>query len=211
MIINFCGHSYFKIESKGTVIAVDPYSKEVGLKPARFKADIALISHDHSDHNNEKALMGDYFLLKGPGEIEKFGIFIEGIPSFHDGRSGHDRGPNTIFIINVENIKIAHLGDLGEKKLREETVEKLSDIDILMIPVGGSVTISADEAISIINQIEPKIVIPMHYKLPGLKIKLDPVDDFIKAFGKKPEIMDKLVIKKNDLPQDTKLIILNKQ
>lgn len=208
MIINYFGQSYFKLESKGAVIAIDPYSEEIGLKPPRFKADIVLVTHDHPDHNNLKAILGDYFLIKGPSEVEKLGIFIEGLMSFHDGRGGRDRGLNTIFVIESENLRIAHLGDLGEKMLKEETLEKLSDIDILMIPVGGNFTIDAEAAVSVINQIEPKIVIPMHYALPGLKIKLDSLDKFLKVFGRKGEEMEKLVVRKNDIPAETKLVIL---
>jgi len=211
MIINWYGQSYFKIESRGSVLAIDPYQEEIGLKPPRFKADIVLVSHNHNDHNNTKVIMGDFLLLNGPGEIEKQNIFVEGLISYHDAKGGAYRGFNTIFIIQAEDLRIVHLGDLGEKKLREETLEKIDEVDILMIPVGGEFTILTDDAISIINQIEPKIVIPMHYKLPGLKVKLHPLDEFIKAFGKKPEIMDKLVIKKNDLPNNLKLIVLNKQ
>ena len=211
MIINYFGQSYFKLESRGIVIAIDPYSEEIGLKPPRFKADIVLISHDHPDHNNLKAILGDYFLVKGPAEVEKSGIFIEGLMSFHDSRGGRDRGLNTVFVLEAENLRIAHLGDLGEKILKEEILEKLSDIDILMIPVGGNFTIDAEAAVSVINQIEPKIVIPMHYALPGLKIKLDSLDKFLKVFGRRGEEMDKLTVRPSDLPAETKLIILKSQ
>ncbi len=209
MIIQWLGQSYFKIETKGKIIAIDPYSENIlGIKPPRFKADILLITHQHEDHNNKSAILGEPFVLEGPGEIEKEGIFIEGLPSFHDNRSGRDRGFNTIYTIDSEDLTICHLGDLGEKMLKEEALEKLSEIDILLIPVGGIYTIDAEEAISIINQIEPKIVIPMHYRFDNIKLKLEPLDKFLKAFGKKPEEVDKLVIRKNQLPQETKLFIL---
>ncbi|NMB92068.1 MAG: MBL fold metallo-hydrolase [Parcubacteria group bacterium] len=209
MIIQWLGHSYFKIETKGKIIALDPFSeKMLGIKPSRFKADILLITHEHEDHNNKSAILGEPFVLEGPGEIEKEEIIIDGLPSYHDNRSGHDRGFNTIYKIQSEDLTVCHLGDLGEKMLKEETLEKLSDIDILLIPVGGIYTIDAEEAVGIINQIEPKIVIPMHYRLNNIKLKLDPLDKFLKAFGKKAEKLDKLVIRKTQLPQETKLIIL---
>lgn len=209
MIIQYFGHSYFKIETKNKIIALDPYSEEaLGLKPPRFKANILLISHDHKDHNNKAAILGEPFVVEGPGEIEKDGIFIEGIISYHDNRLGQERGYNTIYKIKTEDLTLCHLGDLGEKTLKDNTLERLSDIDILFIPVGGTYTINAEEAISIINQIEPKIVIPMHYQLPGAKIKLDPLEKFLKAFEKKAEELDKLVIRATQLPEETKLIIL---
>lgn len=210
MIIQWLGQSFFKVETKNQIIALDPFSEDAaGLKPSRFKADLLLISHPHSDHNNKSAILGEPFVLEGPGEIEKEGIFIEGILSYHDNRSGRDRGLNTIYKIKTEDLTLCHLGDLGEKILKEETLEKLSDIDILLIPIGGNYTIDAEEAIAIINQIEPKIIIPMHYQLKGSKIKLETLEKFLKAFGKKPEELDKLVIRKTQLPQETKLIVLS--
>jgi len=212
MIITWLGHSYFKIESRGKIIAIDPYSESsTGFKPPRFKADILLISHQHEEHNNKKAILGEPFILEGPGEIEIGGIFIEGLLSFHDKKRGKARGLNTIYLINSEDINIAFLGDLGESHLKDETLEKINNPDILLIPVGGRYTIDAEEAVFLINQIEPKIVIPMHYSLQGLKIKLDPVEKFVKALGKKPEILDKLTIRKNQLPENTNLIILRPQ
>ncbi len=210
MIIQWFGQSYFKIETKNKIIAIDPFSESaLGIKPARFKADILLISHSHEDHNNKTAILGEPFVLEGPGEIEKEGIFIEGILSYHDNRLGRNQGYNTVYKIEVEDLTLCHLGDLGEKILKEETLEKLSEIDVLFIPVGGNYTIDAEEAVAIINQIEPKIVIPMHYQLKNSKIKLDALEKFLKAFGKKPEELDKLVIRKTQLSQETKLIVLS--
>jgi L-ascorbate metabolism protein UlaG (beta-lactamase superfamily) len=103
------------------------------------------------------------------------------------------------------------LGNLEKKSLKEETLEKIANVDILLIPIGGNGTLNYEEAISLINQIEPKIIIPMNYALPGLKVKLDPLDKFLKDISKTPEILDKLVVRKNSLPVETKLIILNKQ
>ncbi|MGC8651163.1 MAG: MBL fold metallo-hydrolase [Minisyncoccia bacterium] len=213
MIIQWFGQSYFKIETKNKVIALDPYSeKALGIKPPRFKADLLLITHDHEDHNNKAAILGEPFIIEGPGEVEKEGIFIEGLMSYHDNHLGKEKGVNTIYKITSEDLTLCHLGDLGEKTLKDETLEKLSEIDILLIPTGGTYTINSEEAITIINQIEPKIIIPMHYQLPNSKInskiKLDPLDKFLKTFGKKPETMDKLVIRRAQLPQETKLVVL---
>ncbi|MFA5360495.1 MAG: MBL fold metallo-hydrolase [Candidatus Paceibacterota bacterium] len=212
MIIQWFGHSFFRLETKGRIITIDPYSEEAtGLKPPRFKADILLISHQHEDHNNKSIIMGNPFVLEGPGEVEIGGIFIEGLLSFHDKKRGEARGKNTIFILESEDMVVCHLGDLGEPQLKEEALEKVAAADILLIPVGGNYTIDYEEAVSFINQIEPKIIIPMHYALPHLKIKLDPLEKFIKSIGKKPEVMDKLIVRKNNLPEETKMIVLNKQ
>ena len=202
MIIQWFGYSYFRIDSKNKIIAIDPYS-EVSTKstPPKFKSDILLIPSQQEDHDNKKVVMKNPLILEGAGEIETGGVFIQGIA----------QKPNTIYLIKSENMVICDLGNLEKKSLKEETLEKIANVDILLIPIGGNGTLNYEEAISLINQIEPKIIIPMNYALPGLKIKLDPLDKFLKDISKTPEILDKLVIRKNSLPVETKLIILNKQ
>ena len=202
MIIQWFGHSYFRIDSKNKIIAIDPYSKlTTGLKPPRFKCDILLITQQQENHNNKSVIMGNPLALEGSGEIETKGIFIEGIT----------QKSNTIYLIKSEGVTLCHLGNLEKKNLKEELLEKVANVDILLVPIGGHDTINYEEAISLINQIEPKIIIPMHYALPNLKIKLDSLDKFLKAISKKPEVLDKLAIRKNNLPGETKLITLNKQ
>ena len=186
--IIWAGQSCFQISVSNSKdsqanIVIDPFS-EIGLKNPNFSADILLVSHNHSDHNNVKSVSGDPFLIEGPGEYEVRGVFIKGIPSFHDDVLGKERGLNTIYAIESENIKLCHLGDFGQKQLTDEQLEKIGPVDVLMIPVGGNFTISSSEAQKIIGQIEPKIVIPMHYGLPKLNIKLDDVDKFLKIMGK---------------------------
>jgi len=210
MEIIWHGHSFFQILTKRVKIAIDPFDPKIGLKLKKVKADILLISHSHYDHNFKKAILGDYFLIEGPGEYEVKGIFIEGIDSFHDDKGGKERGKNTIYKLEIEGFKICHFGDFGQKELTEEQKEKLEDLDILMLPVGGIYTISAKEAVKIVRELEPKIVIPMHYFLPKLKIKLDKVDKFLNLMGiKKIKPIEKLKLKKGErLSQETKVLIL---
>lgn len=210
MVITWYGQSCFKIQSGETVLFTDPFCKEIGLTPPRGQANIVTISHQHRDHNNYDALTGEPLVIKGPGEYETKGISIKGILSFHDNKEGKERGTNTIYVIEVEGMKICHLGDLGEEKLNDEQVEEINGVDILMIPVGGTFTINGEDAVEVINQIEPRIVIPMHYKIPGLAIKMDGVDVFLKEMGiSKKEAVDKLTMKKKDLPQEeTEVIIM---
>jgi len=209
MLIKWLGYSYFRIDTQGKTIAIDPYTFSLtGIRPPRCQADILLLSHP-LETQSEKIILGDPFLLVGPGEIERGGIFIEGIVS----SSNYQEDPsllNTIYLIESEDIVIAHLGHLKKKKLRESVLEKVSRADILLLPIGGHGALNAEEAMSISNQIEPKIIIPMNYSLPGSKIKLDSLDKFIKMFEKKPERLSKLSIKKNKLPSETELIILEK-
>ncbi len=189
----------------------DPFDKSIGLTPPRGQAHVVTISHHHYDHDSLDSLAGSNpFMVDGPGEYETKGICILGLVSYHDSKEGKERGANTIFIIEMEGIRICHLGDLGQKELSSQQLDQIDNVDILMIPVGGTYTIDAEEAVHIINQIEPKIVIPMHYKTPGLNIKLDGVDLFLKEMGTKKEAVDKLTIKKKDLPQgeETEIVVM---
>lgn len=211
MVITWYGQSCFKIQSGETVLFTDPFCKEIGLTPPRGAANIVTVSHQHRDHNNYDALTGDPLIINGPGEFETKGISIKGIFSFHDNKEGKERGTNTIYVIEVEGIKICHLGDLGEEKLNDEQVEEINGVDILMIPVGGAFTINGEDAVEIINQIEPRLVIPMHYKIPGLAVKMDGVDVFLKEMGiSKKEAVDKLTMKKKDLPQEGMEVVVMK-
>jgi L-ascorbate metabolism protein UlaG (beta-lactamase superfamily) len=218
MNIFWHGQSCFEIitspsKNSQIKIVIDPFSEEIGLKVPKLEADILLITHNHPDHNNIKAVFStknSLFLISGPGEYEIKNVFVQGIPSWHDNSQGRERGENTIYTIEAEDLRLCHLGDLGQKELTEEQLEKIAEIDILMIPVGGVFTISAKETLKIMSQIEPKIVIPMHYALPKLKIKLDGLDKFLKSLRIKsirPE--NKLSIRKKDLsPEEAKIIVL---
>lgn len=213
MQIQWLGQSCFKIQSKNNgqeiTIVTDPYSDGIGLKSLKLQGDIVTISHNHDDHNNLDAVKGEPFVIHTPGEYETKGVFVYGFRAYHDNKEGAERGAITIFKINTEDISIAHLSDLGHA-LSDELLDKLGNIDILLLPVGGDITIDAKKASELVSAIEPRIVIPMHYSIPGLKFKLDPVENFLKESGLPSETMDKLKISKKDLPQDeTKVIILN--
>jgi len=215
MNINWYGQSCFQIfSSQGknnhVSIVVDPFDESTGLKPPKLQADIVLVTHDHSDHNNVKAVSGLPFIIKGPGEYDIKGVFIQGISGYHDNAQGAQRGSITIYTIETEEVRLCHLSDLGQKELTPIQLDKIGDIDILMIPVGGIYTIDAAEAVKIMAQIEPRIIIPMHYKIPKLKIKLDNIDKFLKNLGiKKPESLLKLSIKKKDIStEEAKIVVL---
>ena len=189
---------------------IDPFSPDIGLKPPKIKDDIVLVTHEHYDHNNIEGAGPEAFIIKNPGEYEKNGIAVLGIHSYHDKTEGKERGPNTIYVIKAEDMTVCHLGDLGQEKLDEKQVEEIGDVDILMIPVGGSYTINYKEALEVISQIEPKIVIPMHYKVKDLNIEIESADKFVKELGLTPEKVDKFKIVKKNLPdEEEKLVMFN--
>jgi L-ascorbate metabolism protein UlaG (beta-lactamase superfamily) len=213
MIITWQGHSCFKIQDKigpdGVTVVTDPFNKETGLKVPNFEADIVTVSHDHKDHNNVDALRGTPFVISCAGEYDFKGVLIEGIDSFHDEKNGEERGGNIMYRIEIDDISVAHLGDLGDV-LDNSQLEKLVGTDVLLIPVGGKYTLDAKKAVEVISQIEPRIVIPMHYKTKDIKYDLDSIDKFIKEIGLTPTYEEKLKISKKDLPQeDMELVILN--
>ncbi|MEK7659319.1 MAG: MBL fold metallo-hydrolase, partial [Patescibacteria group bacterium] len=210
MTITWYGHSCFRLESKNLSVLIDPFSAEIGFKPPKIKDDIVLVSHQHNDHNNIEGMPDESFLVKGPGEYEVKGIFIKGIPSFHDKSQGQERGLNTIYSVKMEDMAIAHLGDFGQDKLTEEQIEKIGEIDILMIPIGGTYTINYKEAVEVIHEIEPKIVIPMHYKIPNLKLDIDGPEKFLKEMSLTPEKVEKSYkIQKKNLPaEEMKLVLM---
>ena len=209
MTITYYGQSCFKILSNNLVIITDPFDKSLGLTPPRLNADIVTISHEHFDHNNAAGLGGSPFVIKGPGEYEIKGISVYGIQSFHDEVQGQKRGLNTIYLIETEGIKLCHLGDLGQDKLSEEQIEEIDDPDILFVPVGGTYTLDGKAAAGVVNQIEPRMVVPMHYQLVGQKNDLAAVDKFLKEMGAaKKEPVEKITFKKKNLPQETEVVVL---
>ena len=213
MYITWLGQSCFKLQDKigpdGATLITDPFGGDLGLKVPHYEADIGTGSHGHHDHNNTDAIRGKPFIINTAGEYEIKGVFIEGVESAHDEKNGAERGENIIYRIEMEDISITHLGDLGHV-LDTKQLEKLEGTDILIIPVGGKYTINAAKAVEVISQIEPRIVIPMHYKVPGLKVDIDGVEKFIKELGIKPRNEEKLKISKKDLPvEDMELVVLS--
>ena len=208
MTIKWFGHSCFRIESKELSLVIDPFSKEIGLRPPRLARDsIILKTHEHYDHNNTEGASLEAFIIEGPGEYEKAGVQVEGINSFHDDQEGKLRGMNTIYVIGIEDMRICHLGDFGQTELTHEQAESIGNIDVLFIPVGGKYTIDAKAAVKVIKQIDPKIIIPMHYKIPGLKLDIDDNKKFIKEISIKPEEVESLKINAKTLPvEETRLI-----
>lgn len=211
--IYFLGQACFRIKGKKTTIVVDPYDSDfIGLSSLKLEADIVCVTHEHKDHSAVENVKGvdesGAFVISGPGEYEIRGVNIVGISSFHDDKEGTERGRNVIYQMTVDGVNIVHVGDLGQKKLTQAQVEEIS-CDVLLLPVGGVYTIDGKEAVEIISQLEPKVVIPMHYKLPKLKVDLKDVSEFLTAVGKeKIEPLPKYSISEDKIPQETEVVVL---
>lgn len=213
MDIYWYGQALFKLKGKTATVVVDPFDPEfVGLKlPKDLEADVVLVTHQHQDHNNASAIPGDPLVFSGPGEYEVKGVVITGVSSYHDNEGGRVRGLNTIYQLSIDGLNITHLGDLGQYKLTEEQINQIGQVDILLIPVGGVYTINSKQAVEIVAQLEPRIIIPMHYLIPGLKFPLEEVDKFQKEMGAEEAAPQaKLSITKEKLPEEPLVVVLNK-
>jgi L-ascorbate metabolism protein UlaG (beta-lactamase superfamily) len=213
MDIYWYGQACFKIKGKTSSVITDPYNPEfVGLKlPKDTEADLVSVSHDHGDHNNSEAVTGGPILLQGPGEYEVKSVAVVGIQSYHDAQKGAERGKNTIYNFQMDGLNIVHLGDFGQEALSQEQIGEIGQTDILFIPVGGVYTIDSKTATEIVAQLEPRIIIPMHYKIDGLKFELEPVDNFLKAMGtESPDPIMKFTITKDKLPDEPKVVVMLK-
>ena len=181
--ITWYGHSCFRMMSRGEpAVVTDPYEDAIGYTLPSLRADIVTVSHEHSDHCNHKAVRGRPHVICGPGEYEIGGVFVTGISTYHDRSQGGERGKNTIYLLEFSDLKVLHLGDLGHVPTQAQ-VGDLGNVDVLFVPVGGGPTINGAQAAEVVSLIEPKVVIPMHYKTDLLKFDLDPADKFLKAMG----------------------------
>lgn len=217
MDLYWYGQAMFRLKGKTQTVIIDPFDPDfVGLKlPKEMEADIVLSSHDHKDHNHTRSVVnlkgGQPQVFTNPGEYEVGGVVITAISSFHDDTQGSQRGLNTIFHLLFDNLNIVHLGDLGQYKLSEDQTAQIGETDILLIPVGSVYTINGKVAAGIVAQLEPKIIIPMHYFWEGLKFQLEPVDNFLKEMGVEGVIpQPKLFITKEKLPEEPMVVVLSK-
>jgi L-ascorbate metabolism protein UlaG (beta-lactamase superfamily) len=210
MELTWYGHACFRLKERNNVVITDPYDKTLGLPLPHPKADIVTISHDHPHHNHTAGLKGEFKIVDGPGEYEIGGIFINGIQLSAPKKKGSavNGDQNNIFVFYMDDLAICHLGDLSHVPTQNQ-VEDMGSIDVLLIPVGGQNALNSAQAAEVISLIEPQIVAPMHYNLPGLEIKLDPVEKFLKEMGiTKAEKIEALKVTKSSLPEETQIILL---
>jgi len=215
MIIQYYGHSCFKITTKpagrgqeDVTIFIDPFDKSVGLRPPQGTADLVLVTHDHHDHNNIEAIKGNPKVINIPGEYSIKGVNIIGTNTFHDDKKGSERGQNTIYTFETEDIRVCHMGDLGSD-LTEKQLEEINGVDILMIPIGGKYTIDYKKAMEIVKKIEPNMVLPIHYKINGSTVDVDDEKKFCSEMANcRREKSSKINIKKKDLEEKSMEVVV---
>jgi L-ascorbate metabolism protein UlaG (beta-lactamase superfamily) len=207
MDITYLGHSCFRIRGSQAIIITDPFPPTLGYTLGKQTADVVTVSHQNPGHSYIQGVTGAH-VIKGPGEYEIAGVLVLGISTFHDAVQGKSKGKNVVYLMEVDGVNICHLGDIGHL-LTDQQLEEIGHIDILMLPVGGVSTINANQAAQMVRKIEPKVVIPMHYKTVQSKRDLEPVDSFLKEMGVTlMEPKPKLSITKNNLPLVLQVTVL---
>jgi L-ascorbate metabolism protein UlaG (beta-lactamase superfamily) len=208
MEISWLGHSCFQLRGKNVTLITDPFSPQLGRSLGKISAPIVTISHNHPGHNFADGIGGDPRIVHGPGEYEISDVLITGVASYHDNKHGQELGRNTMYVIHMDDLIVCHLGDLGHI-LQEEQLEEVADADVLLIPIGGQHTINAAQAAEVISQVEPHIVIPMHYH-SSMDDASNPLDKFCREMGIEAlNPQPKLSITRSTLPAETQVVILS--
>ncbi|MEW6447749.1 MAG: MBL fold metallo-hydrolase [Bacillota bacterium] len=207
MQIKWLGHACFLLTTReGVKVLTDPYDESIGYPLPPVAPDVVTVSHQHYDHNAVGSVKGSPAVLEGAGDHQAKGLTVRGVATFHDKNKGAQRGPNTVFIVEADGLKVCHLGDLGHP-LDTAKLGEIGPVDVLLTPVGGTYTVDADEAAALVKEMKPRIAVPMHYKTERLKINIAPVDNFLKHFsGIRREPL--LEVTRETLPPATSIVVL---
>lgn len=205
MEITWYGLSCFRLTDRGQAsIITDPYDGNIGLPPLKTRGDVVTISHNAAGHNAESAVSGRQHTLTGPGEYEIGGVFITGIATVMESQTNH----KVLFLFDYNGVTIAHLGDMADVPTQTQ-IEALEQVNVLLVPAGGGNSLNAAQAAELVSMLEPNIVIPMHYKIPELKLPLEGVERFLKEMGvSQPEEESSLKITAGSLPEETQVVLL---
>ncbi len=212
MEITYFGLNSVRLRGREATVLIDPYEPKLGLAPVRLNVQIVILTHEDPTHFSMQGLGSDYRPVSGAGEFEIKGIAMRGIQTFHDAKQGGQRGKNFVYVVDIDDLRVCHLGHLGHA-LNEGQLDAIgSKIDVLFVPVGGGSHMNSAQATEIVNQIEPKMVVPISYKLPGLTLlaqDLEPVDKFAKEMGATDlAAQPKLQLTVSPSLEETKLVIL---
>ena len=211
MDITWFGHSCFRLRDRAATVVTDPYGKDIGRLLPRVRADLVTVSHDADDHNCVKGVKSGFKALTGPGEYEVSSVFVTGLELRGEKKKGKepDKPRNTVFLFEFEDLTVCHLGDLDHVPTQAQVEDALGEVDVLLIPVGGGESLNAAQASEVVSLLEPHIVIPMHYKVKDLTLKLDPVSKFLKEMGlDNVATQETLKVSRSGLPEETQVVLL---
>jgi L-ascorbate metabolism protein UlaG (beta-lactamase superfamily) len=205
MRIAWHGHACFEIEGDKGRVVTDPHDgRSLGIRAPNCRPDLVLVSHDHFDHNAVRMLKGEHATLKEPGPREVKGIAVRGIEAAHDDAGGAKRGRVVMFRFELEGVSFLHCGDLGQS-LTTEQLKSIGKVEVLFVPVGGIFTLDGKQARKVVQDIAPKVAVPMHYRYGGLTLSIQPVDAFLDGLpkGKVRHVGGSIEFTKEELPQET--------
>ena len=209
MDVTWLGHGCFRLRGRGAAVVTDPYPPSLGPKLPKLEADLVTVSHQHENHSYTSAVSKEPFVVDGPGEYEVAGVTVAGLPTFHDPKQGELHGRNTVYLIELDDVRVCHLGDLGHA-LDADMLETIGKVDVLLVPVGGGKTLEAAGAAEVVRQVEPRIVIPMHFALSAVKTELAPVERFLKEMGvTEAEPQPKLTVQASAGEGETRVVVLD--
>jgi len=209
MDINWLGHSCFRVKGSHATVITDPYPPTLGYSLGKPTAHIVTVSHQHPSHAYVQGIGGEPKLIAGPGEYEIRDVLVIGVATFHDAVRGRQQGKNTVYLMEVDEVSVCHLGDLGHV-LTADQVEEIEGVDVLLLPVGGGSTINASMAAEVVRQLEPKVVVPMHYRTRAVSGELEPVEKFLKEMGvRQVDPQPKLSLTRSSLPVSMQVFLLD--
>lgn len=214
MVVQWLGHaSFLVISADGTKIITDPYEPGafdggISYGPIEIPPDIVTVSHDHADHSYIEGLPNEFAVVSHAGSTTEKGINFKGVESYHDPEQGALRGRNIMFVMNVDHIRVCHLGDLGHE-LGDREASELGEVDVLLVPVGGYYTIGPEEASRVVDHLDPKVVMPMHFRTDKCSFPIAPVDDFLRG-KQNVKVLDtsEYEITKEQLPDTREIVVL---
>ncbi|HEY7060431.1 MAG TPA: MBL fold metallo-hydrolase [Chloroflexota bacterium] len=211
MELTWLGHSCFRLRGRDLTVVTDPFGAGLGLPMGKVEADVVTVSHDEPNHNAISAVGGGPRVVAGPGEYELAGVMITGVATPRPPGQSRDEPRNTAYLLELDDVTICHLGDLAAP-LTSDQVAVVKDADVLLVPVGGHCTIDGAQAAEVVAQVEPKLVVPMHYQSPGVRVPLDAVDRFCHEIGAAELTpQGRLNVTRGSLPDQLTVVLLEQR
>ena len=207
MEIIWLAHSCFRLRSNGVTVLTDPFPSSIGGRLVAVNPTIVTISNQHPNHSHMEGVPGEFHLIDGPGEYAISGIYIKGVMTPMQPGQPYEEC-NTAYLLEAEGLSLCHLGDLNTV-LSDQLVDELTPVDVLLVPAGGACTLSVKQSGEIIQALSPRIVVPMHYKAPGINVELEELDAFLRETGTRvQEPEPRLNVTSTSLPAETKVVVL---
>jgi len=210
MDITWLGHSCFRLHDADMVVVTDPYPASVGLRVDNRPASVVTISNSHVNHSNAQSIEGEPKIFSAPGEYEYNGVTARGVMTpLTEGQPQEER--NVAFTIEIGAINICHLGDISVP-LNTRLIDDLKPVDVVLVPTGGHCTLNVDQVYQALQDLDAKIVIPMHYKTPGINVEVDPIDNFVSRMGLDAvQPQPRLVVTAANLGTDMRVVVMTNQ